>query len=98
MTDFGGLSDHQQIIVTGIIIIVGSLWGVLKFLKPFIDQLTPKNSDKTSDAVVISAALADTKSIADLRNSIDRLITIQAESNTINRMLLEAIHRLIHKP
>lgn len=96
--DFGGLPDHIQIMVVGIVITVGSLWGVIKFIKPFIDHLAPKQTEKTTDAVVISAAFADTKNISELRNSIDRLIAAQTESNTINRMLLEAIHRLIHKP
>ena len=98
MTDFGGLPDHIQIMVVGTVITVGSVWGVIKFIKPFIDHLTPKQSEKTTDAVVISAALADSKNIADLKNSIEKLISVQAETNVINRMMLDAMHRLIHKP
>ena len=84
--------------VVGVVITVGSLWGVIKFIKPFIDHLAPKQSEKTTDAVVISAALADSKNISELKISIEKLTSVQAESNVINRMLLDAMHRLIHKP
>lgn len=98
MTDIGGLPDHMQLMVVGTVTIVASVWGVIKFIKPFIDHLTPKPTEKTTDAVVISAALADSKTIAELNHSIERMVDVQTESNVINRMLLDAIHRLIHKP
>lgn len=99
MQDIGGLPDHMQVMVVGAVIVVSSVWGVIKFIKPFIDHLAPKSqTSQSTDAVVISAALADSKPVRELTESIDRLCEVQHKGNIINQMLLEAITRLIHKP
>lgn len=96
--DIGGLPDHMQLMVVGTVITVSSIWGVVKFLKPLIDNLTPKETAKTTDAVVISAALADGKPIRELTESVDKLCASQDKGNIINQMLLDAVLRLVHKP
>lgn len=105
MTDFGGLPDHIQIMVAGSVMIIGSAWGVIKFIKPFIDHLTPKpKATESTDAVVISAALADGKSIRDLTHAIEQLCYHQQASNRlaeqahiVNTMLYEVMVRLSMK-
>lgn len=98
-TDIGGLPEHMKLMVVGTVIVVSSVWGVIKFLKPFIDNLAPKSqTPKETDAVVISAALADGKIMSNLTHSVDRLAEATEKGNIINTMLLEAITRLIHKP
>lgn len=100
MTDFGGLPDHIQVMVAGTVVVVASSWGVIKFIKPLIDQLAPKpqTSPQTTDAVVLSASFADSKAMSDLTHSIDRMCEAQEKGNIINTMLIEVITRLIHKP
>lgn len=105
-TDIGALPDHMQLMVVGSVVVISSIWGVVKFLRPFIDNLTPKNhSGHTTDAVVISAALADGRLMHDLTAAVNRLCEAEERGNEtkmrgniINEMLLEAINRLIHKP
>lgn len=105
-TDIGALPDHMQLMVVGSVVVISSVWGVVKFLRPFIDNLAPKNqTPKTTDAVVISAALADGKLMHDLTGAVNRLCEAEErgnearmKGNIINEMLLEAINRLIHKP
>jgi formaldehyde-activating enzyme involved in methanogenesis len=104
---FTALAPHLQVIV-GVLTVSGAgIWGVIKFFKPFIDNVhkTPLPSAKSTDAVVISAALADSKFMTALSDSIDKLCESQDEANKhaikraiIDEMLLEAITRLIHKP
>jgi hypothetical protein len=98
--DFGGLPDHMQIMVAGTVVVIASAYGVIKFIKPFIDHLTPKGpaAGQSTDTVVISAAFADRQTMKDFTESVDKLRECQAESNIINKMLLDAINRLIHKP
>jgi len=90
----------MQIMVVGAVITISSVWGVAKFIKPFIDHLTPKAKPQgqSTDAVIISATLADGKLMSDLTRSVDRLSEAQEKGNVINAMLYEAITRLIHKP
>ena len=89
----------MKLMVVGTVVVISSVWGVVKFLKPFIDSMAPKGgTPTTTDAVVISAALADGKLMSDLRHSIDRLSESQEKANIINTMLIEVITRLIHKP
>lgn len=98
-TDIGGLPEHMQLAVVGSVVVISSVWGVVKFLRPFIDNLTPRRqTGATTDTVVISAALADGKLMSDLTHSVDRLCEAQEKGNVINTMLFEAITRLIHKP
>lgn len=95
----------MQVMVAGSVVLIGSAWGVIKFIKPFIDHLTPKpKASETTDAVVISAALADSKSIRDLTVAIEQLADHQKMSNqlaqqshVINTMLYEAMVRLTMK-
>lgn len=97
-SDIGDLPGHIQLAVVGSVVVISSVWGVLKFLRPFIDNLNPKNeASKTTDAVIISAALADSKLMSDLKHSIDRLCESQEKGNIIHTMLYEAITRLIQK-
>jgi hypothetical protein len=78
---------------------VASLWGVIKFIKPLIDHFTPKPPAASStDAVVVSASLADSKAIARLGDSIDKMAKSQEKTNLLLQMLLEAITRLTYKP
>lgn len=95
---FDGLPDHIQLIVVVSVVIIASAWGVIKFLKPFVDHLSSKSpTASTTDAVVISAALADSKIISDLRASIDRNTEVQEKSNIILSMLYEALVKLTLK-
>lgn len=99
MEDFGGLPDHIQIMVSGAVVLVASAWGVIKFIKPFIDHLTPKPPPaQSTDAVVISAALADSKHIAELKASIDKLNETQEKSNIIGQMLYEILVKVSLRP
>lgn len=97
----------MQMMVVGTVIVVASSWGVIKFIKPFVDQLVPKPQalPQNTNTVVLPAAFVDSKAMSDLQHSIDRLCESQdranetcEKSNIINQMLLEAINRLIHKP
>lgn len=98
-TDIGGLPEHMQLAVVGSVVVISSVWGVVKFLRPFIDNLSPKNqTPKETDTVVISAMFADRQTIKDFTESVDQLRECQRETNIINKMLLDAINRLIHKP
>jgi hypothetical protein len=104
-TDIGALPDHMQLMVVGSVVVISSVWGVVKFLRPFIDNLSSKPSQHTTDAVVISAALADGRLMHDLTSAVNRLCEAEERGNEtkmrgniINEMLLEAINRLIHKP
>ena len=96
-TDFGGLPDHIQLMVVGTVIVVASSWGVIKFIKPFIDHLTPKTTTTATDAVVVSAALADSRIMADLKVSVDRLNETQEKSNIINQMIYEILVKISMK-
>lgn len=95
--DFAGLPDHMQVIVAGTVMIVASTWGVIKFIKPFIDQLTPKPTTRTTDAVVLSADIADGKALSMLRHSVDRLNETQEKSNIIMGMLYETLVKITIK-
>ncbi len=103
---FTALAPHLQIIVAVLTLVGTGIWGVVKFFKPFIDNVHKTlPSAKTTDAVVISAALADGKMMADLKHSVDKLCETQErgneareKANIINQMLLEAITRLVLKP
>lgn len=106
MQDIGGLPDHMQLMVVGSVIVISSVWGVVKFIKPFIDNLAPKAKaqGQSTDAVIISAALADGKLMAELTRSVDMLRESQEKSNAIhdrgnviNQMLMEAVTRLVLK-
>lgn len=79
--------------------VIASAWGVIKFIKPLIDHFTPKTPPPaaSTDAVVISAALADSKSIHELTQKIDKLCEVQEKGNIINQMLYEAVTRLTLK-
>jgi len=95
---YDALAPHLQTVV-GLLILVGSgIWAVVKFFRPFIDNIHKTPTAKPLDAVVISASLADTKPIAELTHSIDRMCEAQEKGNIINQMLLEAITRLVLKP
>lgn len=98
MEKFDGLPDHMQLIVVVSVVIIASAWGVIKFIKPFVDHLASKNPTASStDAVVISAALADGRNISELRASIDKLNETQEKSNIIGTMIYEALVRLTMK-
>lgn len=105
MTDFGGLPDHMQVMVAGSVMVIASTWGVIKFIKPFIDHLTPKpKATETTDAVVISAALADGKTMRELTHAIEELCEKQEagnrlaeRANIVNTMLYEAVVKLTMK-
>lgn len=97
---FSALAPHLQGVV-GVLILVGSgTWAVIKFFKPFIDNIhkpAPETA-KPVDAVVVSAALADSRAMHTLAESIDRNTETHERGNIINQMLLEAITRLVLKP
>lgn len=96
-TEFADLPNHMQVIVAGSVMIVGSAWGVIKFIKPFIDNLTPKNPGTATDAVVVSASLADSRIMGELKSSIDRLNETQEKSNILMTMIYEALVKVIMK-
>lgn len=104
--DISSLPDHQQIVVVMLVLVVSGVWAVTKFLKPFIDSITPKpvSAPGTADAVVISGAFADSKPIKELTESVDRLngnieelILCQRSGNMEARLLVEAMTRLNHR-
>lgn len=95
--EFGDLPSHMKVIVTGTVVIVGSAWGLIKFIKPFIDNITPKPTTTATDAVVISAALADGKVISELRASLDRNTEVNEKTNIILTLLYEAVVKLTMK-
>ena len=69
---FNALAPHLQVVVAVVILIVCGCWAVIKFTKPFIDNINKQPNLKATDAVVISAALADSHIINSLKESIDR--------------------------
>ena len=98
-TEFGDLPNHMQVIVAGSVMVIGSAWGVIKFLKPFIDNLSPKTPapGTATDTVVVSASLADSRIMGELKSSIDRLNETQEKSNILMTMLYEALVKVIMK-
>lgn len=97
--DFGSLPAHMQVMVTGTVVLVASTWGVIKFIKPFIDNIAPKNSNTAhTDAVVISADISDSRPILLLKHSIEELKDTQERSNEIiekNNILLSMIYQVL---
>ncbi len=92
MTDISALPDSQQYMVVGTVVVITSVWAVIKFLKPFIDHLTPKPSATGStDTVVISGAFADTKPIALLNANVERLNALMGRVADSNERLCLAI-------
>ncbi len=88
-SDLSGLPYLQQIMVVGTVIVVSSVWGVTKFLKPFLDNITPKTPARTTDSVVISGAFADSQPINALNVNIERMNGLMGRlSDSHERMCL----------
>lgn len=95
---YAALAPHLQIIVGAMILAGSGIWGVIKFFRPFIDSIHKPSTVQPTDAVMISASLADGKMMGELKDSIERLAEAQEKANIINTMMLEAIIKLTLKP
>lgn len=93
MTDISALPDSQQFMVVGSVVVITSVWAVIKFLKPFIDHLAPKPAVATgsTDTVVISGAFADSRPINDLNVNIERMNGLMGRLSDSNERLCIAL-------
>lgn len=91
MEDIGGLPDHIQVVVVGVAVLLSTIWGVVKFINPYFDHLTKKPLASETDAVVVSAAFADSKTMSLLSVNIERMNGLIGRLSDSNERLCIAL-------